>query len=105
MDAACPPHVPAASGAPLERRKSGVVTRESRLSEFNEGPPRPNEPLQVLCEDHNGTYVLPYPCQWCEGRWQNCATGVVIEATVVGWRIDQHGTGGRSRTPVQPVNE
>ncbi len=41
-----------------------MATRQHRLNEFNEGPPPPDRPLHVLCEDHNGTYVLPYLCQW-----------------------------------------
>lgn len=63
-----------------------MATRQHRLNEFNDGPPPPNHPLQLLCEDHNGTYVLPYLCQWRDARWRNCASSEAIEATVVGWR-------------------
>jgi hypothetical protein len=29
-----------------------------------EGSPPTDEPLEVLCEDHVGTYVIPFLCQW-----------------------------------------
>lgn len=63
-----------------------MATRQHRLNEFNGGPPPADHPLQLLCEDHNGTYVLPYPCQWHGDVWRNCANREAIEATVVGWR-------------------
>jgi hypothetical protein len=63
-----------------------MATREHRLAEFNGGPPPPDRPLQLLCEDHNGTYVLPYLCDWRGEAWRNRASGEVIEAKVVGWR-------------------
>ena len=63
-----------------------MATRQHRLNEFNDGPPPPDRPLHVLCEDHNGTYVLPYLCQWQGEAWRNCASNEVIEARVVGWR-------------------
>lgn len=66
-----------------------MTTRERRLGEFNNGPPPAGEPLQVLCEDHNGTYLLPYPCTWDDGAWRNARNSAVIEAEVVGWRA--HG--------------
>jgi hypothetical protein len=63
-----------------------MATRQHRLSEFNAGPPPPDLPLQLLCEDHNGTYVLPYPCRWRDEAWHNCDNDEHIEAAVVGWR-------------------
>jgi hypothetical protein len=39
-----------------------------------------------LCEDHNGTYLLPFLCQWRDDGWHDAKTGRLIEATVVGWR-------------------
>lgn len=63
-----------------------MATRQHRLSEFNGGPPPAAAPLQLLCEDHNGTYVLPYLCQWQNEAWRNCSGGEAIEANVVGWR-------------------
>jgi hypothetical protein len=64
-----------------------MVTRQVRVDEFlHEGRPPANKALEVLCEDHNGTYVLPFLCQWHEGEWRNAKTNGRIEAEVVGWR-------------------
>jgi hypothetical protein len=43
--------------------------------------------VQVLCEDHSGTYQLPFPCRWVDGEWRNSESGSTVEATVVGWRL------------------
>jgi hypothetical protein len=65
-----------------------MATRERRLAEFNgNGEPPPNQPVQVLCEDHSGTYQLPFACRWVDGEWRNEQSGGIVEATVVGWRL------------------
>jgi hypothetical protein len=68
--------------------KDGMATRDRRLAEFNgEGEPPPDQPVQVLCEDHSGTYQLPFPCRFIDGAWRNHESGGTVEATVVGWRM------------------
>ena len=63
----------------------GMATRERRLAEFNgEGQPPPDQPVQVLCEDHSGTYQLPFACRFVDGEWRN---------NEFGW--DRRGDGGR----------
>ena len=63
-----------------------MATLQLRLSEFtSDGEPPSGTPLQILCRDHNGTYVLPFTCQWGDGVWRS-KLGHAIEATVVGWR-------------------
>ena len=42
--------------------------------------------MELLCEDHNGTYVLPFPCLWVDGVWRSTSTDLRIEAKVIGWR-------------------
>jgi hypothetical protein len=65
-----------------------MATRERRLAEFyGEGAPPPNQPVQVLCEDHSGTYQLPFACRFVDGEWRNVESGSTVEATVVGWRL------------------
>jgi hypothetical protein len=65
-----------------------MATRERRLAEFNgAGQPPPDQPVQVLCEDHSGTYQLPFPCRFIDGTWRNHESGGMVEATVVGWRV------------------
>ena len=69
-----------------------MATRERRLAEFNgEGNPAPDQAVQVLCEDHSGTYQLPFPCKYVDGEWRNAESGSVVEATVVGWRLPRFG--------------
>src|SRR6476659_287377 len=63
---------------------NGMATRERRLAEFNgEGAPPPDQPVQVLCEDHSGTYQLPFACRFVAGEWRNHESGGMLEATVV----------------------
>jgi hypothetical protein len=44
-------------------------------------------PFEILCEDHNGTYLLPFLCHWTAGEWRSSATGEAIDARVIGWRM------------------
>jgi hypothetical protein len=65
-----------------------MATRQERIDDFDhEGSPPTDEPLEILCEDHVGTYVIPFLCQWSDGTWQNAKTRRRIEATVLGWRV------------------
>jgi len=53
-----------------------MATRERRLAEFNgAGEPPPDQLVQVLCEDHSGTYQLPFACRWVDGEWRNHESG------------------------------
>jgi hypothetical protein len=41
-----------------------MATRQQRLDAFvHEGDPPADQPLELLCEDHVGTYVIPFPCR------------------------------------------
>jgi hypothetical protein len=65
-----------------------MVTRERRLAEFDGlGAPPPDRAVEVLCEDHSGTYLLPFACRFTAGQWLNDESGGTLEATVVGWRF------------------
>ncbi len=64
-----------------------MATRQARLDAFtHEGEPPVGQPLELLCEDHVGTYVLPFLCRWTNPDWQSVESGQRIEATVIGWR-------------------
>jgi hypothetical protein len=64
-----------------------MATRQHRLAEFvSTGNPPPEQPLELLCEDHIGTYLIPFLCRWSDGVWQSVESGEPIQATVVGWR-------------------
>ena len=56
---------------------------------FCNGVPPLKEPLQVLCEDASGKYVLPFACEWHDGAWYNRTSvkgAKPLEVTVLGWR-------------------
>ena len=73
-----------------------MATRQQRIDAFtHEGAPPADQPLEVLCEDHVGTYLIPFPCRWTDGDWTNAASGERIEATVIGWRARVDGAGGK----------
>ena len=64
-----------------------MVTRIERLSGFSTEAALDDTPLELLCEDHRGTYVLPYPCIRSGSVWRNAATTDQILAEVIGWRL------------------
>jgi hypothetical protein len=67
-----------------------MATRQARIDDFiHNGVPPADQPLELLCEDHVGTYVIPFLCRWRSGAWHNVDTDNPIEATVVGWRARQ----------------
>ena len=64
-----------------------MATRQQRIDEFtHDGASPADQPLEILCEDHVGTYLVPFPCRWTDGDWTNADTGERIEAAVIGWR-------------------
>jgi hypothetical protein len=84
---------------PLERQdrlgspksRAAKANRQQRLDDFGgEGEPPTGEPVELLCEDHVGTYVIPFLCQWLDGAWRNFKSGQPIEARVVGWRRQKY---------------
>ena len=63
------------------------VSRQQRLDAFShDGEPPAEEPLELLCEDHVGTYVVPFLCRWRNAAWHSVESGERITATVIGWR-------------------
>lgn len=69
-----------------------MVTRDQRLAEFNtQDIPPTTEPVQVLCEDKSGTYLLPFVCVHADGQWRNAGTGDLVQARVIGWRLPKTG--------------
>jgi len=64
-----------------------MATRQQRIGAFtHDGVPPADQPVELLCEDHVGTYVVPFLCRWSSGAWQSVATSTPIEVTVLGWR-------------------
>jgi hypothetical protein len=46
-----------------------MATREHRMAEFSSAEPPANQRLELLCEDHRGTYVIPFACHFVNGQW------------------------------------
>lgn len=64
-----------------------MTSLNDRLADFiGDQFPRDGLPVEILCVDHVGTYVVPFPCCRIEDTWRNSTTGAVIAARVVGWR-------------------
>jgi len=81
----CRPKVTARSGRSVRFQR--VVMRDEGESEFTKDTEPPGDAwVQVLCEDHRGTYVLPFASRYADGSWRNPITGKLIEAQVLGWR-------------------
>jgi len=72
-----------------------MVTRIARLKDFRtDGYPGCGLPVQVLAEDHVGTYILPFLCERMDGEWRNGTTGEVVQASIVAWREFRVGSRG-----------
>ena len=64
-----------------------MPTRSARLADFvTDGAPAPDTLVELLCEDHVGTYLLPYLCTSDAEGFRNASTGERIQGCVVGWR-------------------
>jgi len=62
-----------------------AAARQRRLAVFpGEGTPPIGQACQLLCEDHVGTYTLPYLCRWSDGTWRNASTAEPVKSGVVG---------------------
>jgi hypothetical protein len=73
-------------------RRLKMATRQQRIDEFtHDGAPPADQPLEILCEDHVGTYLVPFPCRWTGYDWTNADTGERIEVAVLGWRALAQG--------------
>jgi hypothetical protein len=78
-----------------------MVTRTARLEGFmTDEYPGSGLQVQVLAEDHVGTYVLPFPCERIGAEWRNGTTGEAVQARIIGWREFRTGRQGR-RGPTQ----
>jgi hypothetical protein len=64
-----------------------MVTRNARIADFTiDQNPALGRSVELLCEDHVGTYVLPFPCRFEEGAWLNAETEEPLGIAVLGWR-------------------
>jgi hypothetical protein len=64
-----------------------LTTRAARLSEFiTDALPEAGMLVELLCEDHVGTYLLPFLCRSIPEGFRNEQTGELVTGSVVGWR-------------------
>ena len=63
-----------------------MTTHSERLAQFSQSEPPAAKPVQLLGEDHAGTYLIPSLCRWEDGNWVTADHGTTITAKVVGWR-------------------
>jgi hypothetical protein len=76
-----------AKSIPSSNRCQNLTSLSDRIAEFIvDRLPDEGSPVELLCVDHIGTYVVPYPCRRVEDAWRNVETNEVIEADVAGWR-------------------
>lgn len=76
-----------------------MASFDNRLAEFVvDRLPDDASPVELLCFDHNGTYVVPFPCCCVDGAWRNLETNEVIEASVAGWRRRDEWTRNETAT-------
>jgi hypothetical protein len=58
-----------------------------RMSAFVlNGFPEEEEPVELLCRDKNGTYVIPYACCRFDDEWRNFDSDETVTVSVIGWR-------------------
>ena len=46
-----------------------MPSRSFHRSNFNQGKPPKGKPMQLLCEDDRGEYLLPFQYEWRDGAW------------------------------------
>ena len=83
-----------------------MVQHADRLADFiTNSDPAPEITVEVLCQDHVGTYTLPFLCSMSEHGWVNAMTSQPIETKVVGWRVAALRTRPNRRwEPRRPTN-
>lgn len=64
-----------------------MATFRARLADFHtDRYPDEEIPVEVLCKDKNGTYVIPYACCRFDDEWRNFETDETVTADIIGWR-------------------
>jgi hypothetical protein len=78
-------------------RRQNLTSLNDRIAEFIvDRLPNEGSAVELLCVDHNGTYVVPFPCRRVADSWRNTETNEVIEADVAGWRQRRSQAPGKS---------
>ena len=67
----------------LKQQDQNLTSLSDRIAAFivDRFPPDGSS-VELLCVDHNGTYVVPFPCHRVEDAWRNFETNEIIKADV-----------------------
>lgn len=64
-----------------------MATFQERMAEFiSDRYPDDEIPVELLCKDNKGTYLIPYPCCRFDDEWRNFETDETVSASILGWR-------------------
>jgi hypothetical protein len=79
-----------------------MTTQGALIIEYttDQDPPADRQ-LELICSDFRSAYLLPFPCQWSEGRYVNCNSGHPLDAHVEGWRDWTERKPKQSRFPCE----
>ena len=73
-----------------------MATRAARLGEFiTDALPEAGMLVELLCEDHVGTYLLPFLCRRTPEGYRNEETHELTTGSVAGWREPKVVSPGR----------
>ena len=84
----------ASSGSERWRRNASCVGADIQAS-ISSSVPEAGTLVELLCEDHVGTYLLPFLCRSTAEGFRNERTGEAVTAVVVGWRAPTAVSPGR----------
>ena len=64
-----------------------MATRQERIDAFShDGTPPTDQPLELLCEDHVGTYVIPF---LADGAMAPGEASILTNASKPQWLVDE----------------
>lgn len=73
-----------------------MASLKARVEQFiTDRLPSEDVPVEALCRDNRGTYVLPFACCRFDEEWRNFQTDETVLAAVIGWRVIEAGRGYR----------
>ena len=70
-----------------------MTTRHEGLAEFTSSGEPPAQNCEILCEDHNGTYMPPFLGRFSHGLWRNSKTGDRVEVLLLAGARSGHWAG------------
>ena len=73
-----------------------MASLKARVEQFiTDRLPSEDVPVEALCRDNRGTYVLPFACCRFDEEWRNFQTDETALAAVISWRVIEARRGYR----------